>query len=60
MLRKNIPGAIVITAIVLCIIGIGISLKISLDWGFYFKILATVAIIATIISVITHAIPSKD
>lgn len=60
MLRKNIPGGIVVIAIVLSIIGFAISLKISLDWNFYFKILATVAVIAIVISVITHAIPSRD
>lgn len=60
MLRKNIPGAIIIIAIVLSIIGFAISLKITLDWNFYFKILATVAVIAIIISVVTHVIPSKD
>lgn len=60
MLRKNIPGAIIIIAIVLSIIGFAISLKITLDWNFYFKILATVAVIAIIISVVTHVIPSRD
>ncbi|MGH7885745.1 MAG: hypothetical protein ACRENO_08640 [Thermodesulfobacteriota bacterium] len=60
MLRKNIPGGLVVTVIVLSIIGIAISLRISLDWGFYFKILSVVAVIAIIISVITHVIPSKD
>lgn len=59
MLRKNIPGAIIIIAIVLSIIGFAISLKITLDWNFYFKILATVAVIAIIISVVTHVIPSR-
>ena len=36
MLSKNILGAIIVNAIVFSIIGYGISLKISLDWGFYF------------------------
>ena len=60
MLSKSILGGIVIVAIVLFIIGYAISLKISLDWGAYFKILATVAVIATAVSIITHVIPSKD
>ena len=60
MLSKNILGAIVIVAIVLSIIGFAISLKISLDWGSYFKILATVGIIAAVVSVIANLIPSRN
>ena len=60
MLSKNILGGIVITALVLSIIGYAISLKISMDWGAYFKIISTIAIIATVVSVIIHVIPSKE
>ena len=60
MLSKNILGAIIVNAIVFSIIGYGISLKISLDWGFYFKILASVGVIALIVSAIANALPSKN
>ncbi|NIP29549.1 MAG: hypothetical protein GTO02_04235 [Candidatus Dadabacteria bacterium] len=60
MLNKNIFGGIVIVAIVLSIIGYAISLKISMDWGSYFKILAAVAVIAATVSIITHIIPSRN
>ena len=60
MLRTNIIGGIVIVLIVLALVGIGMSLKISLEWNNYFKILGIVAIVALAVSIITHIIPSKN
>jgi len=59
MLRTNILGGIFITALVLSIIGFGISLKFSLDWSFYFKVLAVVGTVALAVSLIVHSIPSR-
>ena len=60
MIRTNIIGGILITALVLFIIGFGISLKFSLDWSFYFKILSVVGAVALAVSVIVHLIPSRN
>ncbi len=60
MLRTNILGGILITAMVLFIIGFGISLKFSLDWSFYFKVLSVVGAVALAVSVIIHLIPSRN
>ncbi|MCY4262646.1 MAG: hypothetical protein OXC97_04950 [Candidatus Dadabacteria bacterium] len=60
MLRTNIIGGILITALVLFIVGFGISLKFSLDWSFYFKILSVVGAVALAVSVIVHLIPSRN
>ncbi len=60
MLRTNILGGILITALVLFIIGFGISLKFSLDWSFYFKVLSVVGAVALAVSVIIHLIPSRN
>ena len=60
MLRTNVLGGILITAMVLSIIGFGISLKFSLDWSFYFKILSVVGAVALAVSVIIHLVPSRN
>ena len=60
MLRTNIIGGIIIVIIVLALVGIGMSLKISIEWNNYFKILGIVALVAIAVSVITHIIPSKN
>ena len=60
MLRTNIVGSIVIVLIVLALVGVAFSLRISIDWNNYFKILGIVAGLALIISVITHLIPSNN
>ncbi len=60
MIRTNIIGGILITALVLFIVGFGISLKFSLDWSFYFKILSVVGAVALAVSVIVHLIPSRN
>ena len=59
MLKTNIPGAIIIALIVLGIIGYAFTLRLSLEWDFYFKILATVALIALVVSLITHFVPQR-
>ena len=60
MLKTNIIGSIVIILIVFALVGIGMSLRISIEWNNYFKILGIVAIVALVVSVITHIIPSKN
>ena len=60
MLRTNIIGAVVVVLFVLTLVGIGISLRIDLNWNFYFKILGSVAAIALLVSLITHLIPSRN
>lgn len=60
MLRTNILGGIFVTALVLSIIGFGISLKFSLDWPFYFKILSVVGATALVVSLIIHLVPSRN
>ncbi len=60
MLRTNILGGIFITVLVLFIVGFGISLKFTLDWSFYFKVLATVGAGALAVSLIVHLIPSRN
>ncbi len=60
MLKTNIVGSIAVILIVFAVVFVGISLRISIEWSQYFKLLGTVAIIATVVSVIVHLIPSKD
>lgn len=60
MLKTNIPGGILIVLVVLGIIGYAFSLRLSLEWGFYFKMLGIVAVFAVLVSVITHFIPSRN
>ena len=59
MLKTNIIGSIVIILIVFALVGLGLYLRISIEWNNYFKILGIVAIVALAVSVITHIIPSK-
>ena len=59
MLRTNIIGAIFVIAIVLGLVAFAISLRISVEWATYFKILGIVAVIALVVSAITHLIPSR-
>lgn len=58
MLKKNIPGAILVCLILFTFVGIGFYLGISLNWDAYFKYLAVVAVIALIISAIINTVPS--
>ncbi len=60
MLKKNIPGAIVVCLILFTFVGIGFYLGISLDWERYFKILGIVAVVAFIISAIINTVPSGN
>ena len=60
MLRTNIIGSIFIIAIIFGLVSFAISLRISLEWANYFKVLGIVAVIALVVSVITHLIPSKN
>jgi len=60
VLKKNIPGAILICLILFTFVGIGLYLGISLNWDAYFKILAIVAVIALIISAIINTVPSGN
>lgn len=60
MLRTNIIGGIFVVLVVFAIVAFSISLRISLEWATYFKILGIVAVIAIAVSIITHIIPSKN
>jgi len=60
MLRKNVPGAILILLIVFSFVGVGLYLGIKLNWQAYFKILSIVAVIALIVSAIINTVPSAD
>ncbi len=60
MLKKNIPGAILICLILFTFVGIGLYLGISINWDPYFKYLAIVAVIALIISAIINTVPSSN
>ena len=59
MLRKNIPGAVLIILVVLTFVGVGLYLGISLNWPAYFKVLAIVAVIAFIVSAIINTVPAN-
>lgn len=60
MLKKNIPGAIVVCLILFAFVGTGLYLGISINWDPYFKYLAIVAVIALIISAIINTVPSSN
>lgn len=60
MLRINIIGGIFVVLVVFAIVAFAISLRISIEWTTYFKILGIVAVIAIAVSIITHIIPSKN
>ena len=60
MLRKNIPGAILILLIVFTFVGVGLFLGIKLNWQAYFKILSIVAVVALIVSAIINTVPSAN
>lgn len=60
MLRKNIPGAILILLIVFCFVGTGFYLGLILNWQAYFKILSIVAVIAMIISALINTVPAGN
>ncbi|WP_462137633.1 hypothetical protein [Candidatus Mycalebacterium sp.] len=60
MLKTNIPGGIAVVAFILLVVGFGISLNTSINWGLYFKILAAVGFIALAVALITRFLPSSE
>ncbi|MGH7848817.1 MAG: hypothetical protein ACREOP_00800 [Thermodesulfobacteriota bacterium] len=60
MLRKNIPGAILVLLIVFSFIGAGFYLGVKINWQSYFKILSIVAVIAFIVSAIINTVPAGN
>jgi ABC-type siderophore export system fused ATPase/permease subunit len=60
MLRKNIPGAILVLLIVISFIGAGFYLGVKINWPSYFKILSIVAVIAFIVSAIINTVPAGN
>lgn len=58
MLRKNLPGAILVCIILFTFIAIGLYLGISINWPVYFKAAAIIAVIAFIISAIINTVPA--
>ena len=58
MLKKNLPGAILVCLILFSFIGIGFHLGINIQWARFFKYLAVVAVIAFIVSAIVNTVPS--
>lgn len=60
MLRKNIPGAILILLIVFSFVGTGLYLGIKLNWQSYFKILSIAAVVAFIVSAIINTVPAGN
>ncbi len=60
MLRKNIPGAVLILLIVFSFVATGFYLGLKLDWQSYFKILSIVAVVALIVSAIINTVPAGN
>jgi len=60
MLRKNIPGAVLILLIVFSFVATGLYLGINLNWQSYFKILFIVAVVALIVSAIINTVPARN
>jgi len=60
VLKKNIPGAILVCLILFAFVGTGFYLGISLNWDAYFKYLAVVAVVAVVISAIINTVPSSN
>lgn len=58
MLRKNLPGAILVCIVLFAFIALGLYLGISLNWHAYFKAAAIVAVIAFIVSAIINTVPT--
>lgn len=58
MLKKNIPGALIICIIVFSFVGYGLFTGITINWQVFLKILAIVAVIAFCISLIVNIIPA--
>ncbi|MEM4407772.1 MAG: hypothetical protein QXI19_03415 [Candidatus Caldarchaeum sp.] len=52
MKETNIPGSIIITAILLVLVGYAISRAVSLDWILYFKVAGSIAALALITAIL--------
>ncbi len=51
MLKTNVIGSVVVCLVLFAILGYLLSLGISIDWKFYFKVAAVVLVIAAIIGI---------
>ncbi len=51
MLKTNIIGAIIVCAILFCVVGYFFSIGLNIDWYLYFKAAGVIAIIAIITSI---------
>lgn len=60
MLKRNIPGGILVLLILFSFVSVGLYLGISINWQAYFKYLAVVAVIAFIVSAIINTVPSGN
>lgn len=60
MLKTNIIGSLFIVLIIFSLVAVGMMLRISIDWSGYFKLLGIVGMIAVVVSIIVHSIPSKE
>ena len=60
MLRTNISGSIAVVSFIFLVVGYGVSLNTSINWGLYFKILGAVGAIALAVALITRFLPSSD
>jgi hypothetical protein len=53
MLKTNVLGSLVVCLVLLTIVGYFINLGFDINWGFFFKVAAIVAVIAAVVSVLT-------
>ncbi len=60
MLKTNIPGSILVVSLIFLIVGFGISLNTSINWGMYFKIIGVVGAVGVAVALITRFLPSCD
>jgi hypothetical protein len=51
MLKTNVIGSVVVCLVLFAILGYLLSLGISINWNFYFKVAAVVLAIAAIIGI---------
>lgn len=60
MLKTNIPGSIAVVVFIFLVVGYGISLNTSINWGLYFKIIGGVATAGVAAALVTRFLPSSD
>jgi len=60
MLKTNIPGSIAVVFFIFLVVGYGISLNTSINWGLYFKIIGGVAAAGVAVALVTRFLPSAD